>query len=60
MDLTPIILGIIAANVGTLMAGTALAIYRARQERVHAIGPRGRSAPRSGRRQTSVLAGRSD
>jgi hypothetical protein len=32
MDLTPIILGIVAINLGTLLAGTALAIHRTRRE----------------------------
>ena len=60
MDLTPIILGIVAINVGTLLAGTALAIHRARHEARIDAAPGGRSADRSTRPHTSVLAGRSD
>jgi len=60
MDLTPIILGIAAVNLGTLLAGTALAIYRTRREGRIDAAPGSRSIDRSGGRPASVLAGRSD
>ena len=60
MDLTPIILSIVAVNVGTLLAGTALAVHRARHEARVDAALRGRPADRSTGPQTSVLAGRSD
>ena len=60
MDLTSIILGIVAINVGTLLAGTALAIYRTRQEGRVDAAPGSRSTDRPAGHQTSVLAGRSD
>ena len=60
MDLTPFILVIAAINLGTLAAGTALAIYRTHREgRVDALEGI-HSQDRSAGRQTSVLAGRSD
>ena len=60
MDLAPIILGIAVVNVGTLLAGTALAIYRTRREGRVDAAPRSRLTDRSTGRQTSVLASRSD
>lgn len=51
MDLTPIILGIVAVNLGTLLAGTVLAIQRSRHEkRVDPAELRGRTASVLGRR----------
>jgi hypothetical protein len=61
MDLAPIVFGIVAANLGTLLAGTALAIHRARHE--HHVDPgvsRGRLAGRSTGHRAHYLAGRSD
>jgi hypothetical protein len=60
MDLTPFILVIAAVNLGTLAAGTALAIYRTHREGRVEVAPRSRLTDRSAGRQTSVLAGRSD
>ncbi len=60
MDLTPIILGIVAVNVGTLLTGTALAIHRARHEARGDAAPASHSSDRSIRPDASVSAGRPD
>ncbi len=60
MDLTPFFLVIAGVNIGTLAAGTALAIYRTHRDGRVDVPEGGRSPDRSARRQTSVLAGRSD
>ena len=56
MDLTGIILGILALNVATFVAGCALAIYRyGREQHADAVRPRARpSLPARGRRLSAA------